>query len=340
MDHDTPPPVQMVQLLAGFQLSQALYAVAKLDVATVLERGPKSVKTLADEVGAAAEPLARLLRTLASVGLFVETQPGTYATTPLGATLAADAPGSMRDLALMWMETHYAPFGGLVDTIRTGACAATSYYGQPFFEWLACEPEQVARFTGAMANLTDGIKAAALAGYRLPPGGVVVDVGGADGTLLTTVLAADPDPTRRGVVFDLPHVCAAAAKRVAERGLADRVEAVGGDFFAAVPTGDVYLVSMILHDWDDASCHRLLRTIARSGRAGARLCAVEFVVPPGDVPHMSKMIDLTMLGMLTGKERTAEEFEALLAGAGFRLDRIVDAGSPMSVLEATLVDAP
>jgi hypothetical protein len=340
MDHDMPPPVQMVQLLAGFQLSQALYAVAKLDVATVLEHGPKSVKTLADEVGAAPEPLARLLRTLASVGLFVETQPGTYATTPLGATLAADAPGSMRDLALMWMETHYAPFGGLVDTIRTGACAATNYYGEPFFEWLAGEPEQVARFTGAMANLTDGIKAAALAGYRLPAGGVVVDVGGADGTLLTALLAADPDPTRRGVVFDLPHVCSAAAKRIAERGLGERVEAVGGDFFAAVPTGDVYLVSMILHDWDDASCHRLLRSLARSGRAGARLCAVEFVVPPGDVPHMSKMIDLTMLGMLTGKERTAEEFDALLAGAGFRLDRIVDAGSPMSVLEATLVDTP
>jgi hypothetical protein len=335
MDHELPPPVQMVRLLAGFQLSQALYTVAKLDVATRLVEEPRPVAELARAVGAAPEPLGRLLRTLAGLGLFTETAPGTYGVTPLGATLAAGTPGSMRDLALTWMETHYLPFAGLLDTVRTGECAATAYYGRPFFEWLAGDPEQVARFTGAMANLTDGVKAASLTGYRLPAGDVVVDVGGSDGSLLATLLADDPD--RRGVVFDLPHVAPAAAKLLAERGLSERVDVVGGDFFDAVPPGDVHLVSMILHDWDDDACVRLLRNMSAAGGRGSRLVALELVVPPGDAPHMSKMIDLTMLGMLTGKERTADEFDALLRAGGFRLDRIVETPGAMSVLEGTAV---
>src|SRR4051812_32714882 len=213
--HDEPPPpVQMVELLTGFQVSQALYCVAELGVSTRLLDGPRTVAELADAVGASPPALRRLLRDLAGLGLFTAAGPDTWAVTPLGATLAEGSPGSVRDPALTWMQPHYGPFGRLLDTVRTGVPAATLYYGSPFFTWLSGDPAQVARFTGAMADLTAGIKAGAVAGYTVPGGGTIADVGGADGALLHAVLAADPDRSRRGIVFDLPHVVPAARDRL------------------------------------------------------------------------------------------------------------------------------
>jgi O-methyltransferase domain/Dimerisation domain len=333
---ELPPPVQMVQLLAGFQVSQALYVAARLDLATILLARPRPVAELAAAAGAAPGHVGRLLRTLAALGVFEDLGDGSYGVTPLGSTLARDVPGSVRGLALTWMETHYAAFSHLVDGVREGETAATLHYGRPFFDWLGSSPEQVERFTGAMADLTRGIKAQALAGYELPPGRLVADIGGADGTVLTTLLAADPDPDRRGVILDLPHVVPAAQSRLEQLGLAERVAPVAGDFFESVPAADVYLLSMVLHDWDDAAATRLLRTIAAAARPGARLVALELVVPPGNTPHMSKMIDLTMLGMLTGRERTAEEHVALLAATGFTCDRVLPTAGPFSIIEATL----
>jgi SAM-dependent methyltransferase len=273
-----PPPVQMLQLLGGFQVSQALFAVAKLDLATLLEAGPRSVDDIASASGAQTEPLRRLLRSLASLGVFTTVEPGSFALTPLGSTLASATPGSMRDVALMYMETHYGPFGNLLE--------------------------------------------------------VVADIGGADGALLSILLGRDP--TRRGILFDRPQVVPAASRLLAERGLADRIDVVAGDFFEAVPPADIYIVSRVLHDWDDQSSLRLLANIAAAARPGARLVALEQVVPEGDQPHVSKMVDLTMLVMGSGKERTAKEFEALFATAGFRLDQIVQTPTPMPILEATL----
>ena len=165
MEAAPPPPVQMIQMLAGFQISQALYVAAKLGVADQLLDGPRSVADLADAVGADPSSLRRLLRTLASLGVFTESEPEVFAVTPLGRTLAADEPGSMRDVALMWMETHYAPFARLLDTVKTGDTAADVHYGEPFFDWISQYPDQVGQFTGAMANLTNGIKAGAVASY-------------------------------------------------------------------------------------------------------------------------------------------------------------------------------
>jgi hypothetical protein len=334
--HEQPPPVRMVQLLAGFQVSQALYTVAKLGVCTALLDGPRTAEEVAAAVQADPAAVRRLLRDLAGLGVFTTPSPGRWALTPLGATLAEGTPGSVRDLALTWMETHYAPFGLLLETARTGEPAANRFYGQPFFPWLAAQPDQVARFTGAMAGLTDGIKRGAIAGYTLPGGPTIADIGGADGALLLEALAADPDPHRRGIVFDLPHVVPAARDRLAGHPLAGRVDVVAGDFFTAVPEADTYLLSMILHDWDDAAAEALLANIAAAARPGARLVSLELVVPPGDAPHLATMIDLTMLGMLTGRERTAEELTALLSAAGFRVDRIASTATPMSIVEATL----
>jgi hypothetical protein len=332
---DPSPQERMVQLLAGFQVSQAHYTVAELDVASALLAGPRPVDDLAGEVRADPHALRRVLRSLTGLGLFTSAGPDRFAVTPLGATLAAGTPGSVRDLALTWMQTHYGPFGELLETVRSGVPAATGYYGRPFFAWLSERPEQVARFTGAMADLAAGIKAGAVAGYSLPGGRTVVDVGGADGVLLLSLLAADPDPERRGIVFDLPHVVPAARARVAEHPVADRVEVIAGDFFQSVPRGDTYFLSMILHDWDDRAATRILANLAAAGGPGARLVSLELIIPDDDAPHLSRMLDLTMLGMLTGRERTAAELTDLLSAGGFRLDRIRPGAGPMSVVEAT-----
>jgi len=323
----------MVQLLSGFQVSQALYVAAKIGVADRLIEGPMPVERLASDLDCDPLALSRLLRTLASLGVFSEIEPGCYGLTPLGATLVSGSEGSMRDLALMWMETHYEPFAGLVDTVRSGQCAATAHYGRPFFSWLADQPGQVDRFSRAMANLTDGIKAGAIASYTFPESATIVDIGGADGALLAKVLESAPHAT--GTVFDLPHVVAEAAPTLKSYGLGDRMTSAGGDFFEAVPAGaDVYLLSMVLHDWNDQDAIRLLANIRDAAAPGAQVLALELVMPTGDQPHMSKMIDLTMLGMLNGRERTGSEMTTLFERAGMVYDGVVPTPTPISIIEA------
>jgi hypothetical protein len=329
-----PPPVQMVQMLAGFQISQALYVAAKLGIADHLVDGPRAVSDLAAAVGAQPEALGRLLRTLASEGVFTEVEANTFGLTPLGATLSSDQPGSMRGLALTWMETHYLPFSRLIDTVTTGVPAADLHYGEPFFSWLARHPEQVAHFSQAMANLSDGIKAGALAQVDASDVGTLVDVGGSDGTLLAIVLSGSPNTT--GILFDLPHVVAGAGKTLAARGVADRVEVIGGDFFGELPKGDAYMLAHILHDWSDTEAERVLRNVAAAGGPGARLLLVEFVLPPSDEPHMSKRIDLTMLGMLTGRERSEADWRALLESADFVDVKIEATPTPISLIHASV----
>ena len=334
--HEPPPPVRMVELLGGFRISQALYAAAALGVPDQLVAGPAPVKALAERVGAHAPSLHRLLRTLASVGVFTEPQPGVFALTPLGQTLTSSQPGSMRDLAIMWMETHYAPFAELIHAVRTGRPAAEHLYGEPFFAWLSHHPEQASRFTGAMANLTSGgFKSAAIASLPLDGTRTIVDIGGADGTVLATILAGHPH--MRGVLFDLPHVITDAPRTLASHGVDDRVDCVGGDFFESVPAGaDAYLVSVVLHNWPDQHAQRILANIAAAGGSGARLLMIEFVVPPGDTPHPSKMSDLNMLAMLDGKERTETEWRGLLTAADFTGIEIHQTGAPLSVIQATV----
>lgn len=328
-----PPAVQMVQLLSGFQVSQALYVAAKIGVADRLIDGTVSVERLASDLDCDPAALSRLLRTLASLGVFSEAEAGAYGITDLGATLVSGREGSMRDLALMWMETHYQPFAGLLDTVRSGRSAATTHYGQPFFSWLADQHDQVNRFSRAMANLTDGIKAGAIASYTFPESATMVDVGGADGALLARALQTAPNST--GVVFDLPHVVAEAAPTLKGYGLGDRLTSVGGDFFETVPAGaDVYILSMVLHDWNDQDAVRLLTNIRDNAGSGAQVLAFELVMPPGDQPHMSKMIDLTMLGMLNGRERTDPEMKAVFESAGLIYDGVVATPTPISIIEA------
>jgi SAM-dependent methyltransferase len=334
MEAAPPPPVQMIQLLTGFQISQALYVAAKLGVADQLVDGPRSVADLADAVGADPCSLRRLLRTLASLGVFSESEPGIFAVTPLGRTLAADESGSMRDLALMWMETHYAPFSRLIDTVKTGVTAADAHYGQPFFDWISQYPDQVGQFTGAMANITSGIKAGAVAAYDFNGAGTIVDIGGADGALLAQILAGSTSCS--GVTFDLPHVIAEAAAAIKGHGLGERLRAETGDFFEAVPSGaDTYLLSLVLHDWDDERAGKILENVRQAAKPGATVIALEPVMPAGDEPHMSKMLDLTMLAMTGGLERTEDEHRQLFERAGLTFHHVVATPTPISFVVAT-----
>ena len=327
------PSIQMIQLLGGFQISQALFAIAECDVASHLDDGPRDIDELAAECGVRADLLRRLVRSLAPLGVFHQPDENTVGTTPLGAALSTRHPDSVREIARYYKETHYLPFSELTHTVRTGETASQRYLGQPFFDWVVADPEISELQNRAMAGFTGGLRGRMFENYRLPGGDVVADIGGADGTVLARLLADDPE--RRGILFDLPGIVPSARDNLADLGVADRVEIVAGDFFESVPKADVYVMGFILHDWDDASCERILRSIRKAAAPGARVVLIEGVVPPGDGPHPTKMIDLTMLALTGGKERSATEYADLFRSAGFTLDRIVPTPQ-YSFIEATL----
>jgi hypothetical protein len=330
---DFPLDAIMLQMFTGFQISQAVYVAAKLDIATILaEKGPRDVRRLAAEAGADADALGRVIRFLASLGVF-RTDGDMVEITELGALLAA-GPASYRYQAIYWMETHYAPFTELLHTVRTGEPAATRYYGKPYFDWITEDPERTEIQNRAFAAVTRSLRDGMFDGYQLPGGAVVADIGGADGAILARLLADDPG--RTGIVFDRPEVVAAAPATIAEHGLAGRIQILGGDFFDSVPAADAYVLSWILHDWDDGACRTILGNIAKMARPEARLVVVESIMPTGDEPHLTRAADLTMLAMLSGRERTEDGYRTLLDSAGFTVDRIVPTPTPFSFIESTL----
>lgn len=325
---------RMATLLAGFQISQALYAVAKLEIPAALLDGPRPVTDLAAEAGVDPDLLRRVLHVLTGQGVFTHAPGDAFALTELGTTLTTGAPGSVHGLAMFWMETHYQPFGALLDVLRTGRTGTEIVHGQTFVEFLGSHPEHIPSLTAAMADMTSGPQAEVLSGYRLPPG-TVADIGGADGSVLVALIADEPD--RQGIVFDLPDVVASAPTRIAAERLTERVRPMGGDFFESVPSAEVYLLATVLHDWNDEDCLRILRNIRTAAAPGARLVVVDVVLPDGDEPHLGKIADLTMLTVAGGRERTRAEFTSLLTEAGFRLDRVVGGAGTYSVIEGTLL---
>jgi hypothetical protein len=266
-----PPAALMLQYMGGFQVSQAVYVVAKLGVATILEQeGPKPLGELAERAGAHPEALSRLIRTLAPLGLFA-TGPGDRVTiTPLGEVLSEKHPQSVHDVACMWMETHYLPFSELLHSVATGTPGAEKYLGQPFMSWMGAHPDRAAQFSRAMAEVTSSLRTNMFDGYQLPRGHTVADIGGADGSVLVELLNRDDDPGRRGIVFDQPNVTPTAEHTLAAAGLDDRVDVIAGDFFVGVPKADIYLLGYVLHDWDDESNQRILASIAQAASPGAR----------------------------------------------------------------------
>lgn len=332
MDLVSAASQQMMGLITGYWRSQAVGVAAKLAIADRLGNGPKTVATLAGETGMHEAALYRLLRSLASFGVFAETAPRTFGLTPLAGTLLSNVPGSMRDFAIA--ETapgHWLPWGSLDEAVRTGERATPAALGCEIFEWYGKHSAEGAAFSGAMGNLSALASQEVGRVLALPEQATVVDVGGAHGTLLAGVLEANP--AARGVLTDLPHVIADAPRALAALGIGDRVVAVAGDFFEAVPEGDVYLLKQVLHDWNDDQCVALLRNCARAMRPGGKVVVVEMVVPEDGTPSLAQIMDLNMLVMLPGRERTVTEFSALFRAAGLSAANVTPTHSPFSLVE-------
>jgi SAM-dependent methyltransferase len=329
------PPEAMMELITGYWVSQAIGVVALLGVADALDDGPQPSEDIARVVGADAPALYRVLRLLSSLGVFVEGPPRWFALTPLGETLRSDSPVSMRNFAIT--ETapgHWLPWGRLLESVRRGRPMAHQALGMELFDWYARNPAEADYFNAAMGNLSALTASELVRVYDFSAVRTVTDIGGAHGVLLRAVLQANP--RARGVLFDLPHVIATADDALGEAGLAGRCALVSGDFFAAVPDGaDLHLLKQIVHDWDDERATRLLRNCHRALAPGGKLLLVEMLIPPDSRPALSKAMDLNMLVLFGGRERTEEEFDFLLRTAGFRLERVIPTRSPFSVIEAT-----
>ena len=324
----------MFRLITGFWVSQAVGVAAALGIADQLEGGPRHGDDLARAVGADPDALQRLLRMLASLGVFAEVAPGTFGQTPLSETLRSDVPGSLRAYAMMQCAPgRWLPWGRLLDSIRSGRPMAREALGMEHFAYYAQHPDEAAFFNAGMAEVSAWAAGVVLRVYDFSRTRVVADVGGGHGSLLAAILRAAPGA--RGILFDLPRVIATARPGIAAQGLADRCELVAGDFFEAVPEGaDLHLLQQVVHNWDDAEAARLLGNCHRALPPGGKLVLVEMIVPSDNRPSEAHLMDLNMLVNLGGRQRTEAEYRSLLQAAGFRMERAIPTQTPFYVIEA------
>lgn len=304
-------------LLAGFMRTQAVSVAVQLGVPDAIGSEPCDVNEIADRVGAHAPSLYRLLRALADEAVFAEIKPGWFVATPLSEGLRADAPLSMRPHALMLGAEHYGAWGSALHSFTTGEPAFDRVNGMPFFDYLAAHPDAESNFARAMASGA-AVRAETLAAFDWSPHTTAVDIGGGTGTALATILAAHPHLS--GTLFDLPGVVAGAAGVLDAAGVAGRCGVVAGSFFDdPLPPGDVYVLSQILHDWNDERATAILRNCRRTLGDGNLLLLAEGILPDDTEPDFAKLFDLHMLVLVGGKERTLAEWQALLRAGGFEL---------------------
>jgi hypothetical protein len=315
----------------GAFVAQSIHVVARLGVADALGAEPRTIEELAAAVGAHAPSLKRVLRALTTLGVFAEDADGRFRHTDLSETLRASHPDAVRAWALM-LGAHFVwrPLGELYESVRTGTPGFRRLYGEGFFEWTKKHPDDGAAFNAAMTSGSAQRLPALLAAFDFSRFERIVDVGGGHGALLAGILAVSPKT--RGVLYDRADVVAGAdALRAPD--LAGRCEIVAGDFFASVPSGgDAYVLSRIIHDWDDDRALTILGHCRRAIRAGGRLLLVEGVSKPPNEPDPNKFLDVWFIGG-GGCERTEAEYRALLRRAGFALERVVPAGRS-SILES------
>jgi O-methyltransferase domain/Dimerisation domain len=329
------PMERVLGIATGYMASSALYVATHLQVADQLADGPKGIDELARATGTNADALYRILRLLVSIGIFADAGPRRFALNPEANALRKGVPGSVYGIAHFLPDPiHLRVYANLIDSVRTGVPAADTTLGMPLFDYLATDPAWSAIFNDAMTAISTPAVAAAIAAYDFSRFPLIVDVAGGHGEVLLSILKACPES--RGVLAEIDHVVVGARPRIAAAGLADRCEAVTCDFFKAVPPGGAaYVMKHIIHDWDDERALTILRNIAKAmGDVRGTVVLLETVIPAGPEPHLGKFIDIEMLAMPGGRERTEEEFRALFDGAGFELLRIVPTQSPLSVVEA------
>jgi hypothetical protein len=306
---------KLLGLLSGSLPAQCCYALARLGVPDLLASGPRPVAELAAECGADPQVLHRMLRALAALGLLRRVEPDSYALTSVTELLRSDVPDSLRATAIMHGEEVFRSFAEIMHTVHTGEPAFDKVHGRGFYDYLAEHPGTASVFAAAMGSEP---VPAALAGVDLSGVGTLVDVGGGDGRLLAEVLVAHQ--AMRGVLVELPESVAAARTRLTEAGVADRVELVEGSFFDEVPAGgDAYVLARVLHNWTDEHAGTILRRVGAAMSPEARLLVFETFLAQDAA---GAMVDLLMLGLLEGRERTAEEYRDLLARNGFSVTEV------------------
>ena len=328
-----PPDAILMQMLFGAQMQRSVCLAARLGVPDLLAEGARTAEELAARTDTHAPSLYRLLRTLASIGVFTEDAEKKFELTPISALLRSDAPNSVRDFAVMMGEDWiWQAWGALPYSVKTGGVAHEKAQGMGSFEFFQSNAEAGKVFNAAMTNFTRAVIPAFVEAYDFSRISRLVDVAGGHGLLLAGVLKANPH--LRGVLFDLPFVIEGASRLLDGEGVSDRVELVSGSFFESVPAGaDAYMMKHIIHDWDDESSIKILQNIRSAMSEDGKVLIVEMVVPEGNEPHPSKALDILMLVMEGGKERTRDEYRKLLEAAGFRLTRVIPTKSPYSVVE-------
>lgn len=331
------PAEHLVQMGEMVFVSWALQVVATLGIADLMSDRPRSVDEVAAESGVDTDALCRVLRLLGMHGVVHETAPRRFALTPLGDVLRTDSPASVRSWFVMNGPIYRTLFDAPLESVRSGRPAFADVLGASFFDYAAIDAEWGAVFDAAMGDIGRRTAAAVVRAFDFRGLDRIVDVGGGTGTLISAILRAAPNAT--GTIFDMPQVAERARQALRAEGLTARCEVVSGDFFEALPPGaDAYVLSWVIHDWDDARAVTILANCRRAMSRGARVLLIESAMPEGDEPHLAKSMDIAMLVALGGRERTVAEYRILLDRAGFELRRVIRADSAMSVFEAVPVD--
>lgn len=332
-----PGNIALLELATGSWTTQVLYVAATLGIADRLAAGPLRSDVVAGQVSADPAAVHRLMRAMASRGVLRERRDGRFALTPVGQALRTDVEGSLRDMVLfIGHPARWADWGSLLYSVQTGLPAAEKLRGMPFFEYLDTDPEFAQVFNNAMTAASGLANDIALAAYDFTDARRVVDVGGGHGAVLSTILRSAPDA--HGVLYDLPKVVGNARPLLEAAGVAQRCTIEGGSFMESVPGGgDVYVMKNIIHDWSDDDALRILCNIRTAIADGGKLILLEMVLPQRASSFIGHMLDLEMLLMLHGRERTRAQYYDLLDRAGLRLTRVIPTVSPMSVVEAVAI---
>ncbi|MFQ5917261.1 MAG: methyltransferase [Candidatus Binatia bacterium] len=325
------PSRTLFEMVKSYWVTQSVYVAAKLGIADLLVV-PKTCDELANATDTHPRSLYRMMRALASIGLFVEDEIGQFRLTPIGECLRTGVPDSMRAMAIMHGEQHYQAWGNLLYSVKTGEPAFNRTFGTAFFEYLARNVEDAETFDKAMTDRSSMTNAAVVSAYDFSNAGTIVDVGGGRGSLLTSILKANP--RTRGILFDLPHVLGGAESFIKAEGVRDRCELITGDFFESVPSGgDLYILSGILHDWDDDRAIEILKNCHRAMDHRGKLLVIAMVIPQGNEPFYGKFHDLQMMVVTGGCDHTETEYRELFTSAGFKLTNIFSTQSSVSVIE-------
>ncbi len=328
-----PNPVELLmQFGTGYLPAACINVAARLRLADSLAVGPKHVSDLAKAAEVNEDALYRVLRALASIGVFSETAPRNFINTPVSELLRSGTNGSARDMVL-WMsdQFHFRVYGELMHSVKTGEPLVKKVTGFDAFEYFARDKAEGDVFHAAMSSFSEIEAPAILEAYDFSGLGTLADVAGGHGMLLGGILQKHLD--LRGVLFDLPDVVAAAHSRIESLGLSSRCQVLGGDFFESVPAADSYVMKHIIHDWDDARAITILKNCLRAMRGNGKVIVIDLVIAPGNEPHFGKWLDLEMLTMPGGRERTEAEFGALFAEAGLRLNRVIPTKAPSRIIE-------